>query len=281
MMAGRRGEEAHAADDRAALFVAPRRNRAAACARTRWRRRTWRRAPASRRGRIAVRRSATRRRDASRIDQHLGMGGRVGQFAGAVAGAGDDLAVRTITAPTGTSPRAPAASASASATPMKSGRFSGFRVAQAQLYFLASLKRSCYLAAQRGKGHMDDDRKKPTAQSRRQTSRTTGAQRRRAKKRYAASPTGPTARRSRSQSARTASRGDRGPERDFKRDDRPRDGGERRSERPRLSRPAHGRARKPYEKRERSGPDRAPAALTVPMAATASEAGQRPALLPA
>jgi 23S rRNA pseudouridine2605 synthase len=50
-----------------------------------------------------------------------------------------------------------------------------------------------------------------------------------------------------------------GPKRDFKRDDRPRDGGEGRSERPDFKagpRPE----RKPYEKRERSGPDRAPGA---------------------
>ena len=51
MVAGRRGEEAHAADHRAALFVASRRNRAGGCGRRKSPPRTWCRAPASRRGR--------------------------------------------------------------------------------------------------------------------------------------------------------------------------------------------------------------------------------------
>ena len=91
MVACRRGEEAHAADHRAALLVdgaeiepADAREGDGAGAHRTWLQRDVEVGFAEPLGCELCRSLADH--------QHLGMGGRIGEFAGAVAGAGDDLA---------------------------------------------------------------------------------------------------------------------------------------------------------------------------------------------
>ena len=166
-----------------------------------------------------------------------------------------------MAAPIGTSPRAAAASASASATLMKSGRLAPairFPLFRFKLYFLASPKRSCYLRRAKGQRPHGRRPKKIPAQERAEAGGT-ASRRRRAEGRQArlcaAKPRRRRAARSliakRTPDAAAAAAGER-PKRDFKRDDRPRgEGGRagRGAPKPFRKGPPRDGERKPFVKR--------------------------------
>jgi 23S rRNA pseudouridine2605 synthase len=138
-----------------------------------------------------------------------------------------------------------------------------------KLYFLATPQRCCYLRAQRGKGHMDDDRKKfPRKNGPKPGGRSRNGDGPRAgkaafgKKPFSAG--GAKKPFSKKPHAERAAVSDERPKRRFDSNARPRDGEAKPERAARPFKAGPGSDRKPYEKRERPQGDRKPFADRKP-----------------